>query len=155
MLGRRLGLVLAVAVASLLLGVTGSAAVSAGGHSAPPPGYHRVTVKRAGVTFIVPNNWKTQKGSGADYAAGDESTGQVLLVGLKKKGVRQLPDDPTLQDFSIAGRPAKVGVETDSGEVATSFYLLSKKGGVLIVCTGPTDARQDSTFQKILGSVTV
>jgi hypothetical protein len=148
--------VLVLVLAASLLGTSASLAALVTERSKPPAGYHTVTIKKFGISLAVPNGWKAQSrtGSGPYFAAGDVSTGKDLLAGLKAKGVKYLPADRSLQDITIAGKPGKVGTVTGTdGTVATSFYLLSMKGAVLIVCTGPTDARQDPTFQTIINNV--
>jgi hypothetical protein len=149
----RMRRVVLVVVVAVTLGSMSSISMGAITRAKPPKGFHIVKLKKAGISLAVPNKWIII-GKGDPFSAGDPSVGKIILAGLKKKGVKELPSDPTLQDITIAGKPAKVGVETDSsGVVATSFYLLSKKGGVVIVCTGPVDARQDPTFQTMIKSV--
>ena len=154
---RRMILVCCIALAGLAgTATTVSAGVAVRSTSAPA-GYHRVKVKAAGVSLLLPNKWKVlkdfAKSAGAAFAAGDSTFTNAIGIGVVKK-VTTLPTDPGLEDTKVAGKPAKVKVVDDkSGSVATTFYVLAKKNGVTILCESPTDARQDPTFQVIIKSV--
>jgi hypothetical protein len=115
-----------------------------------------VNVPTASISLVLPSGW-TVVNSGGDPAltAGDAGAGKTLLVGLKAPGTQSFPDDPSLQDTTVDGRPAKVGIQTDSGTSTTIFYVLTKAGGVEILCGGVPDARQDPEFRAIINSVRI
>ena len=154
--GCRLWPMFVAAVAAMAIAIGTGAAV--GATDSTPPGFHRVNVRHAGISILVPSQWETPRGTGFDFSAGNRSTGQAVGVKVVAKGSRFLPYEPQLvngsQDGSIATRPAKVRSFTNpAGTRTTTFYFLTKRGAVLILFLDTGDARQDPLFQTIIQSV--